>query len=72
LEQQDPFILRLIVQCRLGRRATDDALDAQVAAAQELLEDFAGGRAWEIGEEVVNSRNRQVTAGGLISEGVRQ
>ena len=72
LQQQDPFVLGLIVQRRLRRRATDDALDAQIAAAEELVEDFAGGRAGEVGEEVVDRNAQQRTTGGEKPKNVRE
>jgi hypothetical protein len=52
LEQDNPFVLRLVVDAVIRPVAADDALDDDVPAAQQLKEVFAALRGKEIGEKV--------------------
>jgi hypothetical protein len=43
LQQQDPFILVLVIEDGLGKRAADDSLDAYRATTQQILENLSLG-----------------------------
>ncbi len=51
-QQQNPFVLGLIVEDWLRLAAADDALDAQVSTTQQLFEDLTGRWCWLVSEQV--------------------
>lgn len=51
-QQQDPFVVSLIIEDWLRLAAAGDALDAQVATTQQLFEDLARCGRWLVSEQV--------------------
>lgn len=51
-QQQNPFVLGLIVENWLRLAAAGDALDAQVSTMQQLFEDLTCRWRWQVSEQV--------------------
>jgi len=51
-QQQDPFVVGLIVEGWLRRAAAGNALDAQVSALQQIFEDLTSRWRWLVSEQV--------------------
>lgn len=56
LEQQHPLVLRLVIQDRIRCIAAQDALDADVATAEQLAEGLAAIGTSRAGEEILGWR----------------